>query len=1320
MPLNNFPAQFIVLFVIYTSLSFISCSDPHCVWYGECNSDGNLHKQNCVYNGTAKPLEDKPALKILLEWCPHFPNDGNVRTCCDPNQLQTMSSNLVQAAAIVKRCPSCLQNLVNHICDVTCSVNQSHFMNVTKVKTNVTTGKKYVTSVDIHISNKYVFGTYDSCKYVSVPSSGQLAMDMMCGDWGASACSATKWFKFLGSTKENPFAPFQMTYKFYDKPFKDFKPLNPHVTPCNESVNENSTACSCIDCEGSCPIPPPIPEPPKPFEILGFDGYIFVIILMYVVTTGIFLIYIWVVPNRLMVVARDEAEYGSPSQRSRMHTPTFPSDSPSNKNETLGEEGNIQNVSEEKTWFLQRTGNAFEKALENGFYKWGVWCAQHPWLVLCVGIVAAVGLGCGIKFLHVTTDPVELWAAPDSRSRMEREYFDRHFEPFYRTEQVIIRSVGLDRVYHNTSEGELVFGPVFQREFLYAVLDLQNKILSIGQKENKGLEKICFAPMSSVFTGTVNVEQCVVQSIWGYYQNSIENFNYTDTDPDGYITNYLDTFKKCSQNRYNVDCLAPYGGPVDPAIALGGFLKPGENLQDHPNYDNASAVILTFLVNNHNNKTNLAPALEWEKKFIDFMKNWIKTKPDFMDVAFTSERSIEDELDRSSHSDIFTILVSYLIMFVYITISLGHIRNSSHFLIDSKITLGLCGVMIVLVSVACSVGFFGYMGIPATLIIVEVIPFLVLAVGVDNIFILVQTHQREGVMPGESCAQHVGRTLGAVGPSMLLTTVSECCCFFLGGLSDMPAVHAFALYAGLALFIDFVFQITCFVSLLALDSERQSENRLDVCCCCKGSYSFEEANGEGFLYRFFKKRYAPFILSKPVRPVVLILFWGLFCVSIAVGPRVEVGLEQELSMPEDSHVMKYFEFLKDYLSIGPPVYFVVRSGLNYTDPTVQNVICSGQFCDSDSLTSQIYIASKRQNMTYIAHAASSWLDDYFDWSSLSNCCQYYPQNHSYCPREMPNCLPCRIPHNKMNRPLNSSIFDHYLQFFLEDNPDSQCAKGGHAAYSHAVNYVKGTNNISEVGASYFMTYHTVLKTSKDYYEALAAAREVADNVTKTINSDLSMKANETIEVFPYSVFYVFYEQYLGMWYITLRSLLVSVLVIFVVTFILIGLNFMGSVIVMITISMILANIIGLMYWWNISLNAVSLVNLVMAMGISVEFCSHIVHYFINSSKKSRLHRALDSLINMGTSVLSGITLTKFLGIAVLAFAHSEIFRVFYFRMYLGIIIYGCLHGLVFLPVLLSYLGPNGQGIVHVYREGYTPIPSSDIVEETSREVNIQK
>lgn len=134
-----------------------------------------------------------------------------------------------------------------------------------------------------------------------------------------------------------------------------------------------------------------------------------------------------------------------------------------------------------------------------------------------------------------------------------------------------------------------------------------------------------------------------------------------------------------SSNPYDPEtCLANWGGPIDPAIALGGFLQPGENLAKQPHYEKATALILTFIVNNYHNRSLLSPAMEWEKEFINFMKNWTEhSKPDFINVAYRTERSIEDELDRESQSDVVTILISYLIMFAYIAVSLGQINTCS-------------------------------------------------------------------------------------------------------------------------------------------------------------------------------------------------------------------------------------------------------------------------------------------------------------------------------------------------------------------------------------------------------------------------------------------------------------------------------------------------------------------------------------------------------------------------------------------------------------------------------------------------------------------
>lgn len=54
--------------------------------------------------------------------------------------------------------------------------------------------------------------------------------------------------------------------------------------------------------------------------------------------------------------------------------------------------------------------------------------------------------------------------------------------------------------------------------------------------------------------------------------------------------------------------------------------------------------------------------------------------------------------------------------------------------------------------------------------------------------------------------------------------------------------------------------------------------------------------------------------------------------------------------------------MQDLLSMGPPVYFVVTGGLNYSDTKVQNAICGGQKCNSDSLYTQIFTASKQSTM----------------------------------------------------------------------------------------------------------------------------------------------------------------------------------------------------------------------------------------------------------------------------------------------------------------------------------------------------------------------
>lgn len=54
--------------------------------------------------------------------------------------------------------------------------------------------------------------------------------------------------------------------------------------------------------------------------------------------------------------------------------------------------------------------------------------------------------------------------------------------------------------------------------------------------------------------------------------------------------------------------------------------------------------------------------------------------------------------------------------------------------------------------------------------------------------------------------------------------------------------------------------------------------------------------------------------------------------------------------------------MAELLSIGPPVYFVVTSGLDYSENIAQNLICGGPLCNNDSISVKLYMASQFPEM----------------------------------------------------------------------------------------------------------------------------------------------------------------------------------------------------------------------------------------------------------------------------------------------------------------------------------------------------------------------
>jgi Niemann-Pick C1 protein len=214
------------------------------------------------------------------------------------------------------------------------------------------------------------------------------------------------------------------------------------------------------------------------------------------------------------------------------------------------------------------------------------------------------------------------------------------------------------------------------------------------------LEDICFQPLSP------DNSNCAIQSIFQYWQNDrIKILESLDMKKG--LSDQLDYLDGCMKNPFTstrfYSCLSSFGSPIQPYMIVGSYSEE--------DYLGAGAVVITYVINNYikNNKEYITKAMAWEGQVLDLLKNY--SSP-LINVYYTTERSIEDELERESKADIKIIAISYAMMFVYLTITLGKYTSLKPkvILVEMKIFLGLAGVILVLMSVFSSGGLFTYLG----------------------------------------------------------------------------------------------------------------------------------------------------------------------------------------------------------------------------------------------------------------------------------------------------------------------------------------------------------------------------------------------------------------------------------------------------------------------------------------------------------------------------------------------------------------------------------------------------------------------------------
>lgn len=1214
-----------------------------CAIRGHCGKTGFFGRElPCPDNGEAK-VADSALKEKLVDLCGKKWQDTPV--CCEEEQVDALKKNLHLAEGIIASCPACRENFFNLFCTFTCSPDQSLFVNVTRTARS-TSGKTVVKELDNIWSEQYQSGFYDSCKNVKNGASGGKAIDFI----GGGAKNYTQFLKFLGDEKIFG-SPFQIDFLTEPREDGNMRPAPSTARACNDT--DKAYRCTCIDCPATCAELEEVHD--QEFCTVGkLPCLSFAVIIIYSVSLLL-----------LAAAVSAHVAYQKHKQRKterlRLLQDAAPSDD-EDEADVVHHAGMLDRP--QRNYYINQI-------LDHVFSRLGSFCARYPALTITANILVVGLLGLGCLRFQVERDPVRLWVSPTSAAAEEKTFFDENFGPFFRAEQAFL-------VNDTTDAGP---SPVLSYETLQWWFDVEDQIAQMkSQRNDLDLHDLCFKP-----TG----DACVVQSVSAYFRTTGLNKG-----------TWQKTLEKCADSPGSQDCLPDFQAPVRPDLVLGGFTGV-------ENVTKAEAIVVTWVVNNHQQGSRAElEAQDWEKIFIDHMLKFQgEAKQRGLRLSFNAERSLEEELNKNTNTDAKIVVISYVVMLIYASLALGTgtvtfrslLNRPSTALVQSKFTLGVVGILIVLMSVLASVGFFSAVGIKVTLIIAEVIPFLVLAVGVDNIFLIVHEFERVNLShPDEEIDERVAKALGRMGPSILLSASTETVAFAMGAFVGMPAVKNFAAYAAGAVFVNAVLQVTMFVSILALNQKRVESLRVDCFPCITipkanfGGHGGQHSgsNEEGPLQRFVRKMYAPTLLNKKVKTAVVAVFVTLFAAGIALIPEVALGLDQRFAVPSESYLVQYFNDLYDYFGTGPPVYFVTR-GLNATTRIHQQQLC-GAFstCDEYSLEYILAQESKRPQVSYIGETTASWIDDFFYWLNPTTDC---------CKEDGEACFDGRNP------PWNITLsgmpegeeFIHYVSKWVDSPTNAMCPNGGQAAYSNAIVIDK---NRTTIPASHFRTSHTPLRSQQDFIASYAAARRISHSISERHN----------IDVFPYSKFYIFFDQYASIVRLTATLLASAIGIIFFISSLLLG-SLLTGLVVSITVIMIVVDIIGVMAVFHVSLNAISLVNLVICVGIGVEFCAHISRAFMFPSKsilekarnkfRGRDARAWTALVNVGGSVFSGITITKLLGVCVLAFTRSKIFEIYYFRIWLGLVIIAASHALVFLPVALSFVGGDGESLPTLFSEG---------------------
>jgi hypothetical protein len=314
------------------------------------------------------------------------------------------------------------------------------------------------------------------------------------------------------------------------------------------------------------------------------------------------------------------------------------------------------------------------------------------------------------------------------------------------------------------------------------------------------------------------------------------------------------------------------------------------------------------------------------------------THQDFIDIGldFESEafevflqavtsRSIES--GGSIQSDVKFVSIGWLLIIVYCCFMVETEATAKNCCSGccNKSSLALCGIASVGMAIVTSFGLSALLG-EAYTPLHTVLPFILIGIGVDDMFVIVSSFSlADKKLP---LPERIATSLAHSGASIVVTSMTDFVAFAIGSSTVLPALSSFCVYAALGILFDFIFQITFFTACMSL----HHQGRCCVGCGAQPSNAETEKDSQNQkgslrLNMFLEKTYAPFLMKKEVKGLVVLVSTIMAGAGLAGVLALETDFDPGWFVPDDSYLSDYNVKREEYFSFsGGPYTHLVMSG----------------------------------------------------------------------------------------------------------------------------------------------------------------------------------------------------------------------------------------------------------------------------------------------------------------------------------------------------------------------------------------------------------